>query len=69
MSLKIIISSCGIISKLSSLHVLITIMIGILLTTTMNEGAMRILLPLFVIIAGILVCGLTCLIAKKSDHR
>lgn len=30
---------------------------------------MRILLPLFVIIAGILVYGLTCLIAEKSDHR
>lgn len=44
-------------------------MIGILLTTTMNEGALHILLSLFVIIAGILVYVLTCLIAEESDYR
>ena len=45
------------------------IVIGILLAATLNEGAMRIIGPLLVLIAGLVIYGLTYLIADKSDRR
>ncbi|WP_237712306.1 MULTISPECIES: hypothetical protein [unclassified Pantoea] len=45
------------------------IVIGIFLTATLNEGAMRIVGPLLVLVAGLVIYGLTYLIADKSDRR
>lgn len=49
--------------------VLMTMVVGIFLAATLNEGAMRIIAPLLVFVAGIVVYGLTCLIADKPDRR
>ncbi|WP_337020836.1 hypothetical protein [Pantoea anthophila] len=49
--------------------VLMVIVIGIFLTATLNEGAMRIVGPLLVLVAGLVIYGLTYLIADKSDRR
>jgi len=49
--------------------VLMAVVIGVFLAATLNEGAMRIIAPLLVLIAGLVVYGLTYLIASKSDRR
>ncbi|WP_242281366.1 hypothetical protein [Pantoea deleyi] len=45
------------------------IVTGIFLTATLNEGVMRVVGPLLVLVAGLVVYGLTYLIADKSDRR
>lgn len=57
------------IAEVSGGLVLMAIVIGIFLTATLNEGAMRIVGPLLVLIAGLVIYGLTYLIADKSDRR
>jgi len=43
--------------------------VGIFLAATLNEGAMRIIAPLLVLVLGLVVYGLTWLIAEKPDRR
>lgn len=57
------------IAEVSGGLVLIAMVVGIFLTATLNEGAMRIIGPLLVLIAGLVVYGLTYLIADKTDRR
>lgn len=57
------------IAEVSGGLVLMAMVVGIFLAATLNEGAMRIIAPLLVFVAGIVVYGLTCLIADKPDRR
>ena len=57
------------IAEVSGGLVLMAVVIGIFLAATLNEGAMRIIGPLLVLIAGLVVYGLTYLIAEKADRR
>lgn len=57
------------IAEVSGGIVLMVVVIGIFLGATLNEGAMRIIVPLLVLIAGLVVYGLTYLIAEKADRR
>ncbi|WHQ73093.1 hypothetical protein [Pantoea sp. Lij88] len=43
--------------------------VGIFLAATLNEGAMRIIVPLLLLIVGLVIYGLTYLIADKNDRR
>ncbi|XIH70831.1 hypothetical protein C1N58_22205 (plasmid) [Pantoea sp. SGAir0180] len=57
------------IAELSGGLVLMAMVVGIFLAATLNEGAMRIIGPLLVLVAGLIVYGLTYLIAEKPDRR
>ncbi|WP_089529136.1 hypothetical protein [Pantoea ananatis] len=57
------------IAEVSGGLVLMVMVVGIFLAATLNEGAMRIIAPLLVLVAGIVVYGLTYLIAEKPDRR
>ncbi|THB85645.1 hypothetical protein E1N66_03915 [Pantoea allii] len=57
------------IAEVSGGLVLMAMVVGIFLAATLNEGAMRIIVPLLVLVAGLVVYGLTWLIAEKSDRR
>ena len=57
------------IAQVSGGLVLMAVVIGVFLAATLNEGAMRIIAPLLVLIAGLVVYGLTYLIASKADRR
>lgn len=57
------------IAELSGGLVLMAMVVGIFLAATLNEGAMRIIAPLLVLVAGLVVYGLTHLIAEKPDRR
>lgn len=57
------------IAEVSGGLVLMAMVVGIFLAATLNEGAMRIIAPLLVLVAGLVVYGLTWLIAEKPDRR
>ena len=57
------------IAEVSGGLVLMVMVVGIFLAATLNEGAMRIIAPLLVLVAGLVVYGLTYLIAEKKDRR
>jgi glycerol uptake facilitator-like aquaporin len=57
------------IAEVSGGLVLMAMVVGIFLAATLNEGAMRIIAPLLVLVVGLVVYGLTCLIAEKPDRR
>jgi len=57
------------IAEVSGGLVLMAMVVGIFLAATLNEGAMRIIGPLLVLLAGLIVYGLTHLIAEKPDRR
>lgn len=57
------------IAEVSGGLVLMAVVIGIFLAATLNEGSMRIIGPFLVLIAGLVVYGLTYLIAEKADRR
>lgn len=57
------------IAEVSGGLVLMAMVVGIFLAATLNEGAMRIIAPLLVLVGGLVVYGLTCLIAEKPDRR
>lgn len=56
------------IAEVSGGLVLMAMVVGIFLAATLNEGAMRIIAPLLVVV-GLVVYGLTWLIAEKPDRR
>ncbi|MDJ0088507.1 hypothetical protein [Pantoea allii] len=57
------------IAEVSGGLVLMAMVVGIFLAVTLNEGAMRIIAPLLVLVGGLVVYGLTYLIAEKPDRR
>lgn len=57
------------IAEVSGGFVLMAMVVGIFLAATLNEGAMRIIVPLLLLIVGLVVYGLTSLIADKNDRR
>lgn len=57
------------IAEVSGGLVLMAMVVGIFLAATLNEGAMRIIAPLLVFVVGLVVYGLTWLIAEKPDRR
>jgi glycerol uptake facilitator-like aquaporin len=57
------------IAEVSGGLVLMAMVVGIFLAATLNEGAMRIIAPLLVLVVGLVVYGLTWLIAEKPDRR
>lgn len=57
------------IAEVSGGLVLMSMVVGIFLAATLNEGAMRIIAPLLVLVVGLVVYGLTWLIAEKPDRR
>lgn len=57
------------IAEVSGGFVLMAMVVGIFLAATLNEGAMRIIVPLFLLIVGLVIYGLTYLIADKNDRR
>ncbi|MGA4367896.1 hypothetical protein [Pantoea ananatis] len=57
------------IAEVSGGLVLMAMVVGIFLAATLNEGAMRIIAPLLVLVGGLVVYGLTYLIAEKTDRR
>ncbi|MBW1215848.1 hypothetical protein ACQV2E_20630 [Pantoea allii] len=57
------------IAEVSGGLVLMAMVVGIFLAATLNEGAMRIIAPLLVLVGGLVVYGLTYLIAEKPDRR
>ena len=57
------------IAEVSGGFVLMTMVVGIFLAATLSEGAMRIIVPLLLLIVGLVVYGLTYLIADKNDRR
>jgi len=57
------------IAEVSGGLVLMAMVVGIFLAATLNEGAMRIIAPLLVLVVGLGVYGLTWLIAEKPDRR
>lgn len=57
------------IAEVSGGFVLMAMVVGIFLAATLNEGAMRIIGPLLILIVGLVVCGLTYLIADKTDRH
>ncbi|PQK83702.1 hypothetical protein [Pantoea ananatis] len=57
------------IAEVSGGLVLMAMVVGIFLAATLNEGAMRIIAPLLVLVGGLIVYGLTYLIAEKPDRR
>ncbi|MGC0971097.1 hypothetical protein WKH29_07395 [Pantoea agglomerans] len=57
------------IAEVSGGLVLMAMVAGIFLAATLNEGAMRIIAPLLVLVVGLVVYGLTWLIAEKPDRR
>lgn len=57
------------IAEVSGGLVLMAMVVGIFLAATLNEGAMRIIAPLLVLVLGLVVYGLTWLIAEKPDRR
>lgn len=56
------------IAEVSGGFVLMAMVVGIFLAATLNEGAMRIIGPLLILIVGLVVYGLTYLIADKTDR-
>lgn len=58
-----------IIAEVSGGFVLMAMVVGIFLAATLNEGAMRIIGPLLILIVGLVVYGLTYLIADKTDRH
>lgn len=66
---KIIRLARKLIAEISGGLVLMAVVIGIFLAATLSEGAMRVINPLLVLIAGLVVYGLTYLIAEKADRR
>jgi len=57
------------IAEVSGGLVLMAMVVGIFLAATLNEGVMRIIAPLLVLVGGLVVYGLTYLIAEKPDRR
>jgi len=57
------------IAEVSGGFVLMAMVVGIFLAATLNEGAMRIIGPLLILIVGLIVYGLTYLIADKTDRH
>ncbi|MGG6107081.1 hypothetical protein [Pantoea allii] len=57
------------IAEVSGGLVLMAMVVGIFLAATLNEGAMRIIAPLLILVGGLVVYGLTYLIAEKPDRR
>lgn len=57
------------IAEVSGGLVLMAMVMGIFLTAPLNEGIMRVIWPLFVLIVGLVFYGLTYLIAEKKDRR
>jgi len=57
------------IAEVSGGFVLMAMVVGIFLAATLNEGAMRIIGPLLILIVGLGVYGLTYLIADKTDRH
>ncbi|AYP25447.1 glycerol uptake facilitator-like aquaporin [Pantoea agglomerans] len=57
------------IAEVSGGFVLMAMVVGIFLAATLNEGAMRIIGPLLILIVGLVVYGLTYLIADKTDRH
>jgi len=57
------------IAEVSGGLVLMAMVVGIFLAATLNEGAMRIIALLLVLVVGLVVYGLTWLIAEKPDRR
>lgn len=57
------------IAEVSGGFVLMAMVVGIFLAVTVNEGAMRIIGPLLILIVGLIVYGLTYLIADKTDRH
>ncbi|MEN4587386.1 hypothetical protein [Pantoea agglomerans] len=57
------------IAEVSGGLVLMAMVVGIFLAATLNEGAMRIIAPLLVLVVGLVVYGLTWLIAEKPYRR
>jgi len=57
------------IAEVSGGLVLMAMVVGIFFAATLNEGAMRIIAPLLVLVVGLVVYGLTWLIAEKPDRR
>lgn len=57
------------IAEVSGGLILMAMVVGIFLAATLNEGAMRIIVPLLVLVVGLVVYGLTWLIAEKPDRR
>ncbi|AMG57375.1 hypothetical protein [Pantoea vagans] len=57
------------IAEVSGGLVLMAMVVGIFLAATLNEGAMRIIAPLLVLVVGLVFYGLTWLIAEKPDRR
>lgn len=56
------------IAEVSGGLVLMAMVVGIFFAATLNEGAMRIIAPLLVLVVGLVVYGLTWLIAEKPDR-
>lgn len=57
------------IAEVSGGFFLMAMVVGIFLAATLNEGAMRIIGPLLILIVGLVVYGLTYLIADKTDRH
>ncbi len=57
------------IAEVSGGFVLMAMVVGIFLAATLNEGVMRIIGPLLILIVGLVVYGLTYLIADKTDRH
>lgn len=57
------------IAEVSGGFVLMAMVVGIFLAATLNEGAMRIIGPLLILIVGLVVYGLTYLITDKTDRH
>lgn len=57
------------IAEVSGGLVLMAMVVGIFLAATLNEGTMRFIGPLLVLVVGLIVYGLTYLIAEKPDRR
>ena len=57
------------IAEVSGGFFLMAMVVGIFLAATLNEGAMRIIGPLLILIVGLIVYGLTYLIADKTDRH
>ncbi|MGD9426913.1 hypothetical protein ACLHDD_17755 [Pantoea sp. NSTU24] len=57
------------IAEVSGGLVLMAMVVGIFLAATLNEGAMRIIAPLLILVVGLVIYGLTWLIAEKPDRR
>lgn len=66
---KIIRLSRKLIAEVSGGLVLMVVVIGTFLAATLNEGVMRVIVPVLVLVVGLVVYGLTYLIAEKADRH